>query len=648
MRRALTAFLASTILIPFPARGAQDASLPFVRVAAVSPWLDGTTPFELRVQVANTTELALNDVSVRAAFHPRVTTRSELRTALDEGASSSPFMTMERASEDPIEPGGQRVLTLSEPLDGRITTRGPYPVTISVVYAGGEVSLSTVVPFFPPSEAGRINVAWALPITGPVLTDTGADAVTSLRLTQSAESFAILGARAPAPVTLVPSPTLVDTLVELDAAGATSQASLALANLRSAVASVEELGATTYAPANLPALIAQGPPAEIVRQVTAGRVAIERATGRTPSSTAPFLPADGTLDRDSLAAVVELGIGALIVAPEVARELPTEPAKLEPDKFGPIFPFLLGESETPVLIPDIALDQRLATSSEGVLLGQAIIAETLGAWQELPLYAPERVVLMARAPATPSALATALDGLRSAPWVSLQTVSEAFAGVPPVDRVAAARIPQTERPYLTASRTARAELDALSEIALEPPPDLERLERTLLRAASDTWREDPDAGVALAVTVIEEARAIFDEIRVADRRITLTSRTGDVPLTIVNGNPFDVRVRIELESAKVSFPDGSFVIRDLIQGDNTFSIPVEVLATGSFPIRVAIETADGRRRLTDGTLLVRSTAVSVVSLFVIGGSALFLLLAWTRRAARRNHKPRPTVARAAR
>jgi hypothetical protein len=131
----------------------------------------------------------------------------------------------------------------------------------------------------------------------------------------------------------------------------------------------------------------------------------------------------------------------------------------------------------------------------------------------------------------------------------------------------------------------------------------------------------------------------------AGRRVTLTSKSGSVPVTIINKNTFPVRLRIRVESAKVGFPAGATRIIQVDPPNNTIDFTVTARAAGAFPLDVRLETPDGGRLIARGSVILRSSAVSAVALLVVGGSAFFLLFAWARRsqkrarAAARSHEP---------
>jgi len=652
--------LAAAVAVAWPAPvGAQDQPVEptIVRVAGISPWTAPGRPFTLTLQITNTTELTLRDVSVQVTFFTPVSTRSSLRLALDEGIAGTSIGAIDTAVDESIEPGEQGTVTVRRPMTDFASFRGVYPASITVSHAGGVIDLATAIPFFTPSDAPPINVALILPVSRPTVVgfDGGfsEETLERLRLDELAQQLAVLGTRPENGATLALDPSMVATLQQIGGpieapspspeGGAVPtpspiavDAAAMLEQLRAAASAAGEVATVPFTPADLRTLIPAGLRADLLRHITLGRTTIGSIVGRNPSL-GFLVPPSLALDAASIDALRSLGIRGAILDPLLLAAPPAGPADLRPDLFGASFPVPVAAAADPfpVLLPDESLRARFTGSEQGVLLAQAVIAETMGSWQELPLSASRRIVVIApwELP-SPPALESLLDGLHRAPWVRLVTGSEAIAELQAEGgEIQALGAPEADRPFLAAARIARISLRTLSEITTEELSLIDELDRLILRSESNEWLADPARGTALAQTVVRQVQSLLDAIEVAPRRITLTSRTGDAPVTVLNGNPFPVRVRVRLAGSKVSFPSGASRLVELAQGDNTFSVPVEARAGGSFPLDVLVESPSGRR-LTSGRLVLRSTAVSTVSLAIVGGSAGFLLLAWFRRTIR--------------
>ena len=190
------------------------------------------------------------------------------------------------------------------------------------------------------------------------------------------------------------------------------------------------------------------------------------------------------------------------------------------------------------------------------------------------------------------------------------------------------------------ARAARRTVDLLGPV-VEAPDLLATLNRKIMIAESiDYGRSRQNVAVAFARSARTTAEATLAGIKVPPRRVTLTSRGGRVPVTVVNETGYTIRVRVRLDSAKVAFPEGASR-RVTVEGRpdrqslSTVTFDLEARAAGSFPIEVKIETPDGSRQIGTGQLLVRSTAVSAVAFAATAGGVLFLVGAWARRAVKR-------------
>jgi len=601
-------------LLLAPGARAQEPPARLV-VASISPYTDARHPLVIRAQVRNEGTDPLTDARVVVQLRAPVLTRSALRAALDSPQTGAVVATF----VEPVPgagPGTTVRVVIERRLDRVLTARGIYPASITLEYPGGAVVSQWVIPFFPPSEAGRLNVSVIVPLgKQPGLSDTQL-----ARLTRYAQAIE----RHPfAAITIAPSPAVVDEL----AAGAGAEL-VALEAIKQAVAG-HEVATVPYAPLDVRSLTAHRLESELLRQVGVGRSVLAEHLGVTVND-GFLVAADGAVDQASLAALSTLGVTGTLVDPSLLADQPAEP--FEPASFGPSRPVEVAGG-TVGLLPDEPLAERIAAGG-AVSLANAIVAETLGTWQELPLNAPDRLIVMTLPSAlSAGALGTVLGGLESAPWVRLVTASRAAETLPPQGEPLRLVQPVKEdAPYLETVRRARGEIDVLLAVVADPFPEQTALDRTLLLAQAQT----PEEGERLAQTVRSRIDEILDGLTIAERHITLTSRTGSAPLSINNANPFPMHVQVRLDGGpRLGFPEGAAQVVELpAETLTTLSIPVEARSTGSYPIRVTLETPDGEAIVGSGRLILRSTAVSRVALiFVVGGGA-FLLLASALRSFR--------------
>lgn len=114
----------------------------------------------------------------------------------------------------------------------------------------------------------------------------------------------------------------------------------------------------------------------------------------------------------------------------------------------------------------------------------------------------------------------------------------------------------------------------------------------------------------------------------ARRSITLTARRGEIPITLRNGAPYPMRVRVRLQSDTLDLPEGEVREVELAPGAHTERFTVEARSSGAFRLRVLIESPDGRLQVASTRFTVRVTATSGVGLALSIGAGGFLLVWW--------------------
>ena len=153
----------------------------------------------------------------------------------------------------------------------------------------------------------------------------------------------------------------------------------------------------------------------------------------------------------------------------------------------------------------------------------------------------------------------------------------------------------------------------------------------LARAASTAdWQRDWQRGTTRALAVAELADAEHAFVSASDGSVTLTSRSGAVPVTLENGAQYPVRVRVLVTSPKLAFPAGDSRLVTIAPHGMTITFVAEARSTGSFPMDVALESPDGSVKFTGGHVVVRSTAANILALLLTGSGLLFLI-AWSSR-----------------
>ncbi|MCW2546773.1 MAG: hypothetical protein JWN96_1233, partial [Mycobacterium sp.] len=183
-----------------------------------------------------------------------------------------------------------------------------------------------------------------------------------------------------------------------------------------------------------------------------------------------------------------------------------------------------------------------------------------------------------------------------------------------------------------------------------PQSILSPIQDTAMSAVSSRWRFQPTQ----AELFLENASAAVSSLRsqvrvVASPQVTLTSRSGKVPVTLENDLPAAVDVSLVLTSLDKSRVSSDTVVRRTVRAGQKVQVEVEVKAAsaGTFPVRLALYTQDGLSLGDPAQVLVRSTKYGVVAtIFTIVALSLLglaVLIRAGRRIARR-HRSRPAEA----
>jgi hypothetical protein len=293
----------------------------------------------------------------------------------------------------------------------------------------------------------------------------------------------------------------------------------------------------------------------------------------------------------------------------------------------------------------VANDTRLASLLNGTdppaLRAQRFLAGLAITATEQPGLKRAVVVVNPSGFDPPTALLNAvLTGLSGHPWLSPMTVGDVFRTVPASQDVRSLSASDGSGPVVGTRvyKTAEARLTAFG--SLVSPDDLRvtRAERFLLSSISSSWSGESGADLArgelLAMNAI--VNDFLARIRVpAPGTITLTARSGAIPITFRNDTGQPIRVAISLSSHKLDFPGGPVRTVALPPRSTTVRFDVRSRTSGTFPLEMTIRSADGSLLIARGNFKVRSTVVSTVGVALAVGAALFLAAWWLFEIRRR-------------
>ena len=636
----------------------------------------------VRMLVENASDDPIDSLSVIVEVYPAVDSRSELRRAFDGDFAAPPahIHTHAMAEGGDLRPGEIRGLSdrfHPDEVEWADEPGGVHPVRLAVT-RGVEVldEAVTAVVWLDelPSAPTLTTVVW--PIDAPpwrttrgayhydadAELDPGGRLDVLLRTVEDVRSE---------PVVLAPAAHLLEDLSDRSdgftalerapngelvsrrvpaSAGAPAVATDTLARLRELAATLTAAPISgPYADADLPGLLAGDPSLRELAAVTAaeGRRRVQLQLGVEADASTNLIRHPITDDAVELLPGDQLLLSSDVVAPPEGghTDLPTVGQLQAPSGR------LLG-----TLLADADLESSLGSTDHPagpVLAAQRPIAESAAAH----LVGDDRALVILP-PATwdpsPEVADRLLDELTSASWLQLVSPSQMISQVPPGGSLELRSTPD-------GSTLSHGLADRISEVAggldaaAAALPDgselaggrtVDELEDTVLRATS-TWYRGADEQEAeeLLRDVERSVDATFGEIEVASGEITLTSDTGQIPVTLQRRRGGPIVVDVELDSpGTLRWPEGRRVGGVVLETDESWTVtfPTEALSTGAFPVSVRVTDPSGQRELASGTIAVRSTAISGPALGVISAIVLGLLIVGVLRrtpGGRSRHRP---------
>lgn len=643
-----------------------------VRVESFTPWLDGKRPFSMSLAIDNTGTVPLDNVTVRMSVYERARTRSELRRALD-GKPERSIIGSGSAEAADLAPGDKVAVAFERTAEEMRAFSpsfqpkregGIYPVRVKVEGSDEDLWTGwTALVFLGETPKKRLNIAWLLPFHHPYMARTDGEyaAATVDRalapkgtLLEAARAIEAIGAMpytlAPTPLTLDELATIADGYTRRGVSGtiaaaktdAVPRGATQILSILREVASgkTTEIATVPYSRADVVTLAHSQLETEAAAQIRTGIARATKSLGVTPN---PELLVPADLRMDQRAAAIASAAGARTIALN-STLLPKQSGI-----FGPSEPVTVqGRSSVTLgaLLADEPIRTRLepvvgepASGADGLLRAQGVIAETAQAWFEQPSGADVRGLVVATTTMPVARIIRALaEGISSAPWLEPRTATQLLGAVP--RRLEPQNLPllgSEPSQQITAIRRARRAVEILTRLIVEPVGATDELDRLVLAAESADWATT-SRGAELATAAADAVAADVAKIRTTARRVTLTSRTGQLPVTIINDTAYTIEVEVRLSSTKVAFPEGSSRKVTVGTRSETITIPAQARAAGAFGVDVELRTRDGAFPIGEGALVVRSTAVSSVALVVIGGGILFMITGWVRRG-RRERKP---------
>jgi hypothetical protein len=664
MRRSLGALAVSLILtgawFPSPPALAQEQSTVQIRLVSQSAWNGPRRPLQLSFQATNGGDASLADLSVVLSIEVPARSRSEYALSLRQDT------TLLSASLFPqggvLLPGQTRTFSVRQTLDV-LTLRGEsvlYPLKVQLLSRDIPVgALRTPMVFLVEQPKVPLDLQWTWIFSAPLqyrpdgVFLAGAlesDVSPGGRLESMAGALAAMG---PEPADVVMSSVLADQLERMKSgyriageadsvrtvpkgSGASGSAEKLLATLSQIVARpATDLLAYPLGDPSLPAMVGSGIGADLPVLRDRGDALVGSALGVTPRRDV-LRPPKSQLDVATTNRLRTLGIRTVLIDADYLLP-PATPPKFTP---APVVQLVGARKAMAAIVPEALVMARAAAyPGDPTLAAHAALGELATIWLEFPGTPNRGASLLFGEAATldPRFLPAFSSLVGRSPW--LQPVTARGLVEVTLDReqrpIPNRAYPRFSSDYLSHLRFARATVAQFGQTAEGARPLVDRLQTQLLLADAGGFVSDPSRGRLFIDSAYQVVQQTYKRVVVSPGLVTLTSRQGNILVTLRNSTGYTIRVRILLiADRRISFVKGESRKITLPPLQRTLTFAVRAETTGRFPVKVRIQTPGDPgipQTITETEVLVRSTAYNRIALVLTIGAALFLLGWWGRR-----------------
>ena len=353
---------------------------------------------------------------------------------------------------------------------------------------------------------------------------------------------------------------------------------------------------------------------------------------------------------------------AALEAPDLALDEPLgEPVRTLRSPAGRTVTALVGD---PFLAGALSASSR-TSPGDPVLAAQDVLARTAMVHLEAPGRAGRALVLLPEDGFDPDPrfAAELLRRLAVAPWLThvpadLLAVTASASDPAEPARLSGAPVEPLSPRLVNALTTTTlgldllagaVDLDAGQVVDLVPvgPRDLADAGDELLRAASRSFATDIERAVSILAGVRAGVDGAFGTIALRFDDVTLTDRSGTLPITLTHAGGVPIRVRLEVDGpAALTWTDGR--VREVALGpdqEHTLEIAVRSGASGRFPVSVRVTDPSGTRLLAVAVVGLLATAAAGPALIAIAGLVVLLVVFGALRQRRRGLAWRTATAR---
>jgi len=641
-----------------------------IRLIGQTAW---TTPEEplLRITLKITNEggSTITEPVVGWTLGPKVTSRVQYETALDEGPVFPASAETVPVLAD-LAPGASKEVKIridtSETGGIAQDDSGVYPLQLELRSQDQPIAaVTTAAIHIFQSPRKPVLFSWWTEVATPVafgpdgtLIDPGFEEALQSRSGVVAQVDAIAhllrADRSGPPVDVVVSPAALDQLRQAEDGYQRSDGTSVPADAfapRVANQTLEKLveiagdpgarlHAMPFAAPRLPALLSAGLGAHLQAQWQMGDETFERILGDRPDPTVarpPGLAFDqATVDLlESRGVTTILGAADSVERPPQPNDFALPPAATLRTASGESVSLLLPDPGAQALLADPDLRK------DPVLAAQAVLGELATIWREQPVPDDETV------------RGLALDLFPDLPAGIWDQLLRRLAGAPFLEPIHAEELPLGVRPrplpatpgtaapegfspeYVDDLAATARRVTAFEAILVEPATDANFLRRSMLYAEASQYIGNEGSGRIWIDAVNRVIDRTFSRLKPdTTRRLTFTSPTAKIPLSMGDPGGRVLNVRVELASSRVDFLDGNERSVRLDHANQVITFKVELKAAGPSNVDVFVMSPNGAV-LSRSVLRLRSTAVNPTALIITIGAGLVLVGLWSRRLFRR-------------
>ena len=637
-------FLAAPAIV-LPTASAQDGDplseedAPVLELVSQSMWIAEEDAFQVSFRFLDAPDNSTVDINVglpirsRSAFLDRLADPSTGLVLHQISRLAVPQPDANGITSLQVTTTGGQQTEADEPLLA-LPAEGVYPVSL-VLRSPDGTRLDTIHTFLvrtPPPAPNQppLLVSTVLSVNGPPAVDQSG-AVDLATTGQSLETLADVldpGVRPQSLATVSLGPHLIDAL----AISERPEHAQLLARLRQATIN-RQIASNTYIPLDSDAWIDQDLSLQIGWQIESGAAVLDEHLGVAPDRTIMALTTSASPELLQRLQREQVG---LVLVPDAllhpADDLVSTSAKTS---------FQLPAIDQPIraLAIDNTATAHFTRANRTEAAPYLVLADLAVRWFEDPQQL-RGIVLAPPLASRPDStgLGVLLDEISASPILSPvdpATIVEAL-GSESLREVRPAEENGFGEDYKAAltdgQRIARSYQNMVDPIATVGTPErrlVETLERALLLSGayglSETQR-DAYLGV-VAQTVRDTVAAIQPPSR---QRITMTSRSGSIPMLIRNSLDHDVIVRLDFNSDKLDFPDGDSLPWRLSPGVNQVQVPVRAKTSGDAVLEISVNSPTGLLALGESQLTVRATSLSGTGVGIAAAALLILMVWWAR------------------